>query len=122
MSIVLGSYQPQTPAELHSLFGQYFAKKDLEGLSTLFDENAIFILDEQGKQARGHDEIKQALKAFMARDAKMVTKNVSIHINGNDALVRSEWEIPGIASGTALEVMHYVNAGWLYIIDNPNGF
>ncbi|MCG6221104.1 DUF4440 domain-containing protein, partial [Vibrio diabolicus] len=33
-----------------------------------------------------------------------------------------EWEISNTMTGTALEVMRYVDGGWVYIIDNPNGF
>ncbi|MDC5853879.1 YybH family protein [Vibrio europaeus] len=114
--------KPQTPAELHFLFGQYFAQHDLDGLSTLFHKDAVFILDKAGNQAKGHDEIKAVLKTFMQGDVEMVTKRVSIHINNDVTLIRSEWEIPNVVSGTALEVMHYVDGGWVYVIDNPRGF
>ncbi|PKH58530.1 DUF4440 domain-containing protein [Shewanella sp. Choline-02u-19] len=114
--------KPQTPAELHVLFGQYFAQKDIEGLSTLFHEDAVFILDEEGNQAKGHEAIKQVLQGFMQGDVKMVTKSVSIHVNGDVAMILSEWEVPNAMHGTALEVMHYVDGGWVYVIDNPYGF
>ena len=62
----------------------------------------------------------------------MHTKRVSIHINDDIAMVRSDWEIMNTSQGatqtknaiqgTALEVMHYVDGGWVYVIDNPNGF
>ncbi|EHY9869784.1 nuclear transport factor 2 family protein [Vibrio vulnificus] len=114
--------KPQSPSELHALFGEYFIQKDLTGLTSLFDENAVLVLDASGKQAIGRKEIGQALKGYMSGDVEMVTKSVSIHVNGTLAQVRSEWEIPNVTSGVALEVMHYVDGGWLYIIDNPNGF
>ncbi|MGR5231727.1 YybH family protein [Vibrio rotiferianus] len=111
--------KPQTPSELHSLFGQYFANKDLEGLGSLFHQDAVFVL---GKEA-----IKQVLKGYMKGDVDMLTKSVSIHINGDVAMVRSDWEISNALQGqniqgTALEVMHYVDGGWVYVIDNPNGY
>ncbi|MEN2271686.1 nuclear transport factor 2 family protein [Vibrio diabolicus] len=114
--------KPQTPGELHALFGQYFAQHDLEGLSTLFDKDAVLVLDKEGNQAKGHDEIKEVLKTFMQGDVEMVTKSVSIHINNDVAMIRSEWEISNTMTGTALEIMRYVDGGWVYIIDNPNGF
>lgn len=114
--------KPQSPSELHSLFGQYFAQQDLEGLGTLFHENAVMILDEKGNQAKGHKEIKLALKSFMQGDVEIITRSVSVHINGDIAMIRSDWEIPNVTKGTALETMIYVDGGWLYIIDNPNGF
>ncbi|WP_038870891.1 YybH family protein [Vibrio jasicida] len=119
--------KPQTPSELHALFGQYFAKKDLDGLGTLFHLDAVFVLDKKGNQAKGREEIKQVLKGYMNGDVDMLTKNVSIHINDNIAMVRSDWEILNASQGnniqgTALEVMHYVDGGWVYVIDNPNGY
>ena len=119
--------KPQTPSELHALFGQYFAKKDLDGLGTLFHPDAVFVLDKKGNQAKGREEIKQVLKGYMNGDVDMLTKNVSIHINDNIAMVRSDWEILNASQGnniqgTALEVMHYVDGGWVYVIDNPNGY
>lgn len=119
--------KPQTPSELHALFRQYFAKKDLDGLGTLFHPNAVFVLDKEGNQAKGREEIKQVLKGYMNGDVDMLTKSVSIHINNNVAMVRSDWEISDALQdkniqGTALEVMHYVDGGWVYVIDNPNGY
>ncbi|PMO46676.1 DUF4440 domain-containing protein [Vibrio sp. 10N.222.52.B12] len=119
--------KPQTPSELHALFGQYFAKKDLDGLGTLFHPDAVFVLDKEGNQAIGREEIKQVLKGYMNGDVDMLTKNVSIHINDDIAMVRSDWEILNASQGnniqgTALEVMHYVDGGWVYVIDNPNGY
>jgi ketosteroid isomerase-like protein len=119
--------KPQTPSELHALFGQYFAKKDLDGLGTLFHPDAVFVLDKKGNQAKGREEIKQVLKGYMNGDVDMLTKNVSIHINDDIAMVRSDWEILNASQGnniqgTALEVMHYVDGGWVYVIDNPNGY
>ncbi|MFN1530691.1 YybH family protein [Vibrio jasicida] len=117
----------QTPSELHALFGQYFAKKDLDGLGTLFHPDAVFVLDKKGNQAKGREEIKQVLKGYMNGDVDMLTKSVSIHINDDIAMVRSDWEILNASQGnniqgTALEVMHYVDGGWVYVIDNPNGY
>ncbi|WP_045420537.1 YybH family protein [Vibrio jasicida] len=119
--------KPQTPSELHALFGQYFAKKDLDGLGTLFHPDAVFVLDKKGNQAKGREEIKQVLKGYMNGDVDMLTKAVSIHINDDIAMVRSDWEILNASQGnnikgTALEVMHYVDGGWVYVIDNPNGY
>lgn len=119
--------KPQTPSELHSLFGQYFANKDLEGLGTLFHPDAVFVLDKEGNQAKGIEAIKQVLKGYMKGDVDILTKSVSIHINGDVAMVRSDWEISNALQGqniqgTALEVMHYVDGGWVYVIDNPNGY
>ncbi|MEZ8404984.1 DUF4440 domain-containing protein, partial [Vibrio splendidus] len=72
------------------------------------------------KSPRGF--VGRILKSYLQGDVEMLTHDVSIHINGNTALIRSDWEIVGGPKGTALEVMKYIDGGWLYVIDNPNGF
>ncbi|MCF7494918.1 nuclear transport factor 2 family protein [Vibrio splendidus] len=114
--------KPQSPTELHQLFAEYFSKQDIDGLGTLFHQDAIFVLDNQGNLARGPKAIKPILKSYLQGDVEMLTHDVSIHINGDTALIRSDWEIVGGPKGTALEVMKYIDGGWLYVIDNPNGF
>nr|WP_253821290.1 nuclear transport factor 2 family protein [Vibrio rotiferianus] len=85
--------KPQTPSELHSLFDQYFANKDLDRLETLFHPDAVFVLDKEGNQAKGREAIKQVLKGYMKGDVDMLTRRVSVHINDDVAMVRSDWEI-----------------------------
>ncbi|MGF1823580.1 nuclear transport factor 2 family protein [Vibrio splendidus] len=114
--------KPQTPKELHQLFSEYFSEQDVAGLVTLFHEDAIFILNSQGDFAKGPKAIKPILKSYLQGDVKMLTHDVSVHVNGDTALISSDWEIVGGPKGTALEVMRYIGGGWLYVIDNPNGF
>ncbi|MGF1888559.1 nuclear transport factor 2 family protein [Photobacterium profundum] len=114
--------KPQTPSELHQLFAEYFSNKDITGLGTLFHEDAVFVLDAEGNLAKGKEAIKKTLKGYVQGDVEMITHGVSIHINGDTALIRSDWEITNVQTGMALEVMKYTDGGWLYVIDNPNGF
>ncbi|WP_345195859.1 nuclear transport factor 2 family protein [Kistimonas scapharcae] len=119
-----GEYpKPQTPSELHALFGSYFVMGDLAGIGSLFDENAVFVVDEQGSLLEGREAIVQEIKHYMDTGTALETVSASIHINGDTALIKSIWKISGSeVTGTALEVMIYKEGGWLYWIDNPNGF
>jgi len=115
--------KPQTPSELHTLFGNYFSTKDLIGIGLLFDENAVYVVDEQGSLLAGREAIVQEIKRYMDAGTALETVSASIHINGDTALIKSTWRISGSeVTGTALEVMIYKEGGWLYVIDNPNGF
>ena len=115
--------KPQTPSELHALFSQYFAAKDSRGLQTLFDENAILVADKEGTLIVGRSLIVKSLQAYMDAGTAIETTSASIHINGDIALVKSHWLIAdGHITGTSLEVMQYKSGGWVYIIDNPNGY
>ncbi|KIO37289.1 nuclear transport factor 2 family protein [Shewanella sp. cp20] len=119
----LGHPKPQTPDELHTLFAQYFKQKNLEGLSTLFAADAKLILDNKGRAAMGREAIVGELEKYLQVEGEMITLSKSVHINGEIALIRTEWQISGTdLKGTALEVMQYKDNGWLYIIDNPNGY
>ena len=114
--------KPQTPTQLHELFAEYFADRDIEGLGTLFHEDAVLVLDAEGNLAKGRRAILEALKTYMDSEVNIVMNNASIHINGDLALIRATWEIPGVQKGNAIEVMQYTDGGWVYIIDSPNGF
>ncbi|PKG75710.1 DUF4440 domain-containing protein [Shewanella sp. GutCb] len=114
--------KPQTPSELHHLFAEYFLNKDVVGLGTLFHEDAVFVLNAEREVVKGREAIKQTLKGYLEGDGEMITHGVSIHINGDTALIRSDWEITNVQKGMALEVMKYTNGGWLYVIDSPYGF
>ncbi len=114
--------KPQSPAELHSLFGDYFSQANMDGLTSLFHEEAVFVIDKEGNQAKGRQEIAKILKSYMQAELSIISHQASIHINADTALISAKWEIPGHSSGTALEVMKYVDGGWVYLIDNPNGY
>lgn len=62
------------------------------------------------------------LNGYMQGDVAMVTYATSIHIKGNIVLIRSGSEIPYVQTGVALEVMKYIDGGWVYVIGNPYGF
>ncbi len=114
--------KPQSPTELHSLFGEYFSQGNMDGLTSLFHEDAVFVIDKEGNKAKGRQEIAKVLKSYMQAELTIISHQASIHINSDTALISAKWEIPGHSSGTALEVMKYNNGGWVYLIDNPNGF
>ncbi len=115
--------KPQTPSELHAMFGNYFSAKDLTGIGSLFDEKAVYVVDDQGSLLEGREAIVTEIQHYMDTGAEIETVSASIHINGNIALVKSNWKISDSdITGTALEVMTYKEGGWLYLIDNPNGF
>lgn len=46
------------PADVHTLFSKYLKEQDLDGLGTLFDENAMFIPGKDVPPVFGRDNIK----------------------------------------------------------------
>lgn len=119
--------KPQTPMELHDLFSVYYVEKDLKGIMTLFHEDAVFVKNAKGDIARGKKEIANEIKPYLSAEGSMENLTTKVYINDDIALIKGTWRIAGTNSkneigGEAIEVMKYENGGWLYLIDNPNGF
>lgn len=113
--------KPQTPDELHQKFALYLANKDLSNLITLFHEDSILVIDKSGNYAKGRNEIKKVLNEYLKGDVKISTEIKTVHINNDIALVQANWEIPNLNKGVSLEVLKYIDNGWVYLIDNPYG-
>ena len=113
------------PADVHTLFEKYFKARDLEGLGTLFDKNAMFIPGKNRAPVFGRENIKNELKAYFNSPSTIETVSKSIYQNGDIAMVKSVWRIKtedGYINGVAIEVMKRTADGkWVYIIDNPYG-
>lgn len=75
------------PADVHTLFSKYLKKQDLDGLGTLFDENAMFIPGKDMQPVFGRENINQALKPYLDSPGTIETLSKSIHQNGNIAMV-----------------------------------
>jgi len=52
------------PEDIHRLFQKYFAEQDLEGLNTLYAENAMFIPGSGKNPIFGRENIKNELKPY----------------------------------------------------------
>ena len=57
------------PAETSRLFERYFADGDLDGLMSLYEEEAVF--PTAHGTSTGHDEIRATLKAYLDSGAKL---------------------------------------------------
>lgn len=77
------------PADVHTLFSKYLKEQDLDGLGTLFDENAMFIPGKDVPPVFGRDNIKQALKPYLDSPGTIETLSKSIHQIDNIAMVKS---------------------------------
>ena len=114
------------PHDLHILFSQYLHEQNLEGLGTLYDENAMFIQGKDQKPIFGRENIKEALKPYLASPGKVEKISESIYENGDTALVKLEWRLTTeegeITEGTGLGVAKKKADGkWVYVIENPYG-
>ena len=112
------------PGETSTLFGRYFADGDLDGLMSLYENEAVF--PTARATATGPDEIRQTLKAYLDSGAKLVFGRSLVFIAGDLALIHSPWTMhkaDGSSSEgvTAEVVRRQTDGSWKYIIDNPDG-
>ena len=114
-----------TPETVHERFAQYLKDQDLDGLGSLFDEDAMFVPGSGQQPVYGREGIKEALKPYLAAPGAFEMGAASVHQNGDLAMVQPSWRITsedGIVEGKAVEVMRRTSEGdWVYIIDNPYG-
>jgi ketosteroid isomerase-like protein len=114
-----------TPEVVHERFAQYLKDQDLDGLGSLFDEDAMFVPGPGQEPVYGRAAIKEALKPYLVSPGAMEVWGTSVHQNGDLAMVQPYWRITGesgTVEGKAVEVMRRTSEGdWVYIIDSPYG-
>ena len=112
------------PAETSRLFERYFADGDLDGLMSLYEEDAVFPTPHG--TSTGHDEIRATLRASLESGAQLEFGDSLVFSSGNLALIHTPWTMrmpdgstPGGA--TAEVVRRQSDGAWKYVIDNPDG-
>jgi ketosteroid isomerase-like protein len=112
------------PAEASMLFERYFADGDLEGLMSLYEEDAVFPTPHG--TSTGHGEIRATLKAYLDSGAKLVFGESLVFAAGDLALIHTPWTMRmpdgSTPEGATAEVVRRQSDGrWKFIIDNPDG-
>lgn len=118
-----------TPETMHEHFMQAFNSGDLEQLLELYEPDAI-ILPQPGQLAEGTDQVREALRGFMALNGPIDLHPIDILQTGDLALIVSHWTLDGtgpdgnpisVASNTMEVVRRGDDGSWRYVIDNPWG-
>jgi len=116
-----------TPEQLMQAFNDRFAARDLDGLASLYEPDAVF-RPEPGVVVEGIDAIRQALGALFELNPTLeATPTEVLHV-GDIALVVNEWTMVGTApdgsevrkGGRSADVVRRQPDGsWLVLIDHP---
>ena len=77
------------PGEASTLFERYFADGDLDGLMSLYENEAVFPTTRA--TATGQDEIRQTLKAYLDLGATLVFGPSLVFPAGDLALIHTPW-------------------------------
>ena len=124
-----GSKGPSSPQDVHPCWGEAFNAGDLECLTALYEESAVF-RPQPGQAVCGIAAIRQALAGFLALKAKFEIHSTDILQAEDIALIYSSWSLRGrnadgsalAMTGTTSDVVRRQSDGsWLFAIDNPDG-
>ena len=113
-----------SPADASKLFESMFAEGDLDGLMTLYEDEAVFATKSGG--VTGPPHIKEVLKGYIDSGAKLVFNDSVAFEAGDLALVHWSWTMtmPDGRSpeGATAEVLRRQPDGtWKFVFDNPDG-
>lgn len=106
-----------SPAEIATLFVEYVNEGNLEGMVSLFEDNAVIAVS-SNTFAKGKDEIRAYFYQLLLHNPKFETVNhMQPIINGDIALTSTR--IPN-AFVTVEVSRKQPDGSWLWFIDQPN--
>lgn len=114
------------PTELHELFAKYYNAGDIEGLVSLYEDNAMLV-SAPGSIAIGAQAIRDALTTLTAMKGTIRFVGDGVLFEADDlALTHGRWEMSidgmdDVVASTAEVARLQPDATWKYVIDNPWG-
>ncbi len=115
-----------SPQELHERFLKYFNSKDVDGVLSLYDDDAVLVAAPDQK-AHGTDAIRGAIEEFVGLGGQIeFVAEAEPIVVGDLALTHARWRLtPDVGDaleGETAEVSRRGTDGkWRYLIDNPWG-
>ena len=111
----------KNPEEICSLFKQYMAEGDIEGVLSVYDREIAF-LNEAGEVIKGKHALIQELAPFAAARARFDFNIRQVVRSGDIALMHTQWTISGPQQifVYAIEVARRQPDGtWGWLIGDP---
>ena len=118
------------PEEVPLLFAEALSAGDLEALMSLYEAQATLLAQPGEAPAKGTENIRAALQAFLATEPMFTLQVRQIFEADNLALSFADWNLTGTGrdgeaiemSGQTSDVLRKQPDGtWRFVIDNPFG-
>lgn len=106
-----------------------FQNKDIDGVLTTYEENAIVMFEPQ-KPVQGKENLRAAFTQFVGMNPQYAFSGHEVYISGEIATHIAPWKMVGqMPDGTKIEqnglsiaiLRKQPNGNWLLIQDNPHG-
>jgi len=123
------SMPARSPEEIHPTFAAAFNAGDESALIELYENEAALMPDPE-HVLTGTEQVRAALKQFLALNGRMTAEVKHVVQAGDLALLVAEWSITGSgADGSPVELAsrsievarRQADGSWRYVIDAPFG-
>jgi uncharacterized protein (TIGR02246 family) len=120
-------YKVINPAQMNETFARAFNSRNLDNLLSLYENDAVLLVDGSGRACRGKAEIAEELSNLLRVPGVMKSVNNFCVEHGDVALLRADWIIADergetTALGSTAELVGRQPDGrWLYVIDHAVG-
>jgi uncharacterized protein (TIGR02246 family) len=117
------------PRNLSGRYNELFRQGDLEGLVSLYEENAI-LCPTPGQEIKGRAEIKKRLSALLTLKGALSTTEQNCVEFENIALLHARWNFTGVSpEGKTVQMggsysklaQRGADGAWRYVLDIPLG-
>lgn len=114
----------ENPEQLAVEFSRRLARRDVDGLTALYDPDAVFV-PSPGHAARGRDEIRAALAGMVDARVTVDLQPHSSHVLADQALLANKATVRSagtdeVQTMVSTEVLRRRADGrWFYVVDDP---
>jgi len=118
------------PSTIHDIFTRCYKAGDIEGCVSLYEDDAVFISNEDGTPLHGKAGAREALQGFNAYGGEFSLRTRYAIRTGDLALLSNEWTLTGTDAngqpfdfgGRSAEIARlHPDGQWRYVVDNPWG-
>jgi uncharacterized protein (TIGR02246 family) len=119
-------FKVHAPAEMNATFARAFNGRNLDSLLSLYEPDAVLLVDGGGRELRGRAAIAEELRKLLMAPGTMTSVNNFCVEHGDIALLRADFVLKDgatiIAKGSTAEIVRRQADGtWLYVIDHAAG-